>query len=73
MDRSRRVEIVFTKFRGTSNSNDWNQLQLWNSIFNGDLSDGTGGVESNILSQKMKQMILLLKNLTILCQVLTKI
>ena len=21
---------------------------MWNSIFNGDLSDGTGGVESNI-------------------------
>ena len=50
MDRSRRVEIKFSLNLEAiaAIQNDWNQLQLWNSIFNGDLSDGTGGVESNI-------------------------
>ena len=43
MDRSRRVEIKFSLNLEAIAANDWNQLQMWNSIFNGDLSNGTGG------------------------------
>ena len=49
MDRSRRVEIKFSLNLEAiaAIQNDWNKLQLWNSIFNGDLSNGTGGDTAN--------------------------
>tara|TARA_Y100000589_G_scaffold197049_1_gene186214 strand:- start:340 stop:4203 length:3864 start_codon:yes stop_codon:yes gene_type:complete len=43
MDRSRRVEIKFALNLNAiaTIQNDWNKLQQWNEIFNGDLSNGT--------------------------------
>lgn len=47
MDRSRRVEIKFSLNLEAlaAIKNDWIKLQRWNTIFKGDLSQGTGGAE----------------------------
>jgi len=48
MDRSRRVEIKFALNLETiaAIQNDWNKLQQWNMIFNGDLSNVTSDDEN---------------------------
>ena len=48
MDRSRRVEIKFSLNLEAiaAIQNDWNKLQQWNEIFNGDLSNGTSEDEN---------------------------